>query len=529
MRRTTFALATALLLSPVAVADESADGWFAAGARQASERIGDRPGQARNLILFVGDGMGVSTVTAARILAGQRRGDNGEEHLLSFERLPYTALSKTYSVNAQVADSAPTMTAMMTGSKTAADMVAVGPGAIARDCESAQDHSLLTLLQLAEIAGMASGVVTTTRVSHATPAATYAHVAYRRWESDAELDVAAREAGCHDVARQLIEFAFGDGPEVVMGGGRSRFTPDTMADPEYPDRRGMRRDGRDLTAEWRARGEAVEYVWNRAQFDAIDPTRTRQLLALFEPEHMRYAHDRAQDVAGEPSLAEMVDKALDLLQQHSHGYVLVIEGGLIDRAHHDGIAARALDETIEMADAVQRAIDRTDPADTLLIVTADHSHPLTISGYARRGNPITGLAQRPGRGTVETDRDGAPFTTLNYADGPGRRAQPPVLSDVAVAAPDYRQQSAIPLDSVTHGGEDVPVYARGPGAHAVRGVIEQNAIYHLLVQNTPRLRDTQCRLAGGCDDADAVTRRPDHGQVLRQYGTSHRPPQGDDG
>jgi alkaline phosphatase len=505
-------------IGPASASDpeESADAWFAAGAQAAAERIGDRPGRARNVILFVGDGMGISTVTAARILAGQRAGGSGEEYRLSFETLPYTALSKTYSVDAQTADSAPTMTAMMTGVKTRRDMISVGPAARASDCESSKGQSLLTLLQLGELAGMATGVVTTTRVSHATPAATYAHSAFRRWEADAEMPAEARAAGCRDIARQLIEFPFGDGPEVVMGGGRSRFMPDTLADPEYPELRGMREDGRDLTAEWAAR-DGAEYVWNRAGLDAFDPARSRHLLALFEPEHLQYAHDVRATGSDKPSLAEMVDRALDLLQQprHRHGYLLVVEGGMIDRAHHLGNAYRALDETVELAAAVQRALERTDPRDTLLLVTADHSHTLTIGSYPARGNPITGLVRRQGE-VLSQDAHGQPFTTLSYGHSPGQQPNPAPLDEATVTAPDYLQQAAVSTSS--HGAEDVPVYARGPGAHAVRGTIEQNVIYHLLVQNTPRLRQTQCRLAGGCRGPLAVTRRPDYRQVLHAHG-----------
>ena len=118
---------------------------------QASTSVRQRGagGGARNVILFLGDGMGVSTVTAARILAGQRAGDPGEEHLLSFERFPYTGLSKTYNVDSQTADSAGTMSAIMTGVKTNIGVFGIDENVTYGDCESGRGHELVSLLEIA--------------------------------------------------------------------------------------------------------------------------------------------------------------------------------------------------------------------------------------------------------------------------------------------------------------------------------------------------------------------------------------------
>ena len=458
--------------------------------------------RARNVILFVGDGMGIATVTAARILDGQRRGGQGEDNWLSFERFPQSAFSRTYSVDFQVAESAGTMTAMMSGIKTQSAKIGTDASGPVGSCEGLARSTVPTLLELAEDRGLATGVVTTTRITHATPAATYAHVPDRNWEVDRSIPPAEAALGCRDIARQLVEFDRGDGIDVVMGGGRAVFLPAAATDPEVPAVKGARADGRDLIAEWQARHADGSYVWNRAGFDAIGAD-AGKVLGLFEPDHMKFEIDRGTDAGGEPSLAEMTAKAIALLSRNERGYFLMVEGGRIDHGHHAGNAHRALTDTIAFADAVAVAARDTSADDTLIVVTADHSHTLTIGGYPARGNPILGLARAP-NGELELDGAGRPFTTLSYANGPGAHAasdvqpagpktfphQPksfdaaPVaradLTEVDTLAPGYLQEALVPGPAETHGGEDVPVYARGPGSTSVHGVIDQNEIFRIM-------------------------------------------------
>jgi alkaline phosphatase len=352
--------------------------------------------RAKNVILFVGDGMGVSTVTAARILAGQLRGASGEENRLSFETLPYLAHSKTYSVNQQTSDSAPTITAMVTGVKTNEGVLSIDH-LIPRGTCDVSGHELKTIMEIAEEKGKSTGLVSTARITHATPAANYAHTADRDWESDAAVSETCRSTAI-DIAAQLLAFNAGDGPEVVLGGGRGAFLPTTIADPEGGT--GARTDGRDLTKEWLARygdgpGKGA-YVWNEAGLDALAAD-TRHLLGLFEASHMEYEHDRPNDTGGEPSLSEMTATAISLLRQNRKGFYLQVESGRIDHAHHAGNAYRALTDAVEFANAIQVAMNATDPEDTLIIVTADHSHTLTIAGYPKRGNNILGRVIEAGQ------------------------------------------------------------------------------------------------------------------------------------
>ena len=131
---------------------------------------------ARNVILFIGDGLDLSTITAARILQGQQRGEPGEENILSFERFPYTGLAKTYNTNQQTPDSAGTTTAMLSGVKTRAGVIGLSSTPPRGDCQAAAGHELDSLFELGERAGLATGIVTTARITHATPAAAYAHL-----------------------------------------------------------------------------------------------------------------------------------------------------------------------------------------------------------------------------------------------------------------------------------------------------------------------------------------------------------------
>ncbi|MDZ7812658.1 MAG: alkaline phosphatase [Ideonella sp.] len=489
----------ALAAPPVVQGPESVQDWVTQGQQFIAQGKALKPIQtpAKNVILFVGDGMGISTLTAARILEGQLQGKPGEENRLSFETFPYLALSKTYTWDQQTSDSAPTMAAMVTGVKTREGMLSVTHETARGECNAAKltQTTVPTLLELAAAKGKATGIVSTARITHATPAANYAHTPMRDWESDANLP-----AGCEvkDIARQLIEVSptVRQSLRVVLGGGRTNFLPKTNAagpvqDPEYPKLQGRRLDGRDLTQEWlTSRGPQARYVWNKAQFESIDLGGKVQndplVLGLFEPSRLQYEADRVQDPAGEPSLTEMTRKAIQLLARQRKGYFLQIEAGRIDHAHHAGNAARALRDTIELSNAVRAAMAMTNERETLIIVTADHSHTFTVAGYPHRGNDILGLVrdvpevdgQAP---ALSKDANGLPYTTLGYANGPGsRKGGRPDLSGVNTADLNFLQEATVPLSSETHGGEEVAVYARGPRAHFVRGSMEQHWIFHVM-------------------------------------------------
>ena len=461
------------------------DPYFKQADAQMQRVMAQKPNtnRARNVILVVGDGMGFSTVTAARIFEGQRRGVDGESNVLSWEAFPYMAASKTYSSDAQITDSAPSAVAMTAGVKTINDVMGIDHTSRLNSCEDQKNNRVTTLWQLAESIGMSTGAVSTARLTHATPGATYAHIANRDWESDADMPAEALAEGCADIARQLVELDYGDGMEVALGGGRAYFLPATVDDPEDEGKKGRRKDGKDLTQDWLQRyGDEGAFVWNKAQFDAIDPAKTGHLLGLFEMSHMEYDHDRPKDKGGEPSLAEMATKAIDMLSRNPEGYVLLVEGGRVDHGSHAGNAFRTLSDAAALHEAVKAIVAKVDLDETLIVVTGDHSHTLTIAGYAKRGNPILGISVGVD-GEIARALDDKPYTTIGFANGPGGSKDGRPRGDITMEQaldPDFIQQALVPLASETHGGEDLGIYAIGPWAHLFQGTVEENYTFHVM-------------------------------------------------
>jgi alkaline phosphatase len=474
---------------------QAKDSYFIAAQAQLRDKL-QTPvyrGRAKNVILMVGDGMSIPTVTAARILEGQQRGVDGESNNLAMDAMPFSALVKTYSHDGQVSDSAPTAAAMVSGVKMRNDVIGLTQDVVAGDCPGSKGKEVMTIFAQAEAAGMATGVISTARITHATPAATYAHVANRDWEDDKALSNEAKTAGCKDIADQLVNWPMGDGFEVAMGGGRRHFLPAEAPDPEDEGKMGNRTDKRDLTAEWTKKSNGHIWGWNGEQFKAWDIASGARFLGLFEMSHMEYEADRTKDKGAEPSLSEMVNKTIDRLSQDEDGFVLMIESGRVDHAHHAGNAARALTDAIEFDKTLKLVLEKTKREDTLVVVTADHSHTMTINGYPVRGNPILGLVKEVD-GKVALGLDGKPYTTLQYANGPGalfpavpkdaKEAPPaglrPDLTTVDTTSVDFLQQALVPTQSETHGGDDVAVYAIGPYADLFHGTVEQNYIYHVM-------------------------------------------------
>ncbi|XP_052860805.1 membrane-bound alkaline phosphatase-like [Anopheles cruzii] len=431
--------------------------------------------------MFLGDGMSIATVAMARVYAG------GEEKPLFFEGFPFVGMSKTYCVNYQVADSACTATAYLTGVKGNYETIGVNAHVPVRDCEAARNRSTHTssIGQWAMDAGKDAGIVTSTRVTHASPAGMYAHIAFRDWEDDYWV----KQDGCNpdtvdDIAEQLVYGETAPKLRVILGCGRREFLDRNVGvDPETGGP-GYRSDGRNLINEWMKNGPVGEnrtFVWKRSDLLAVNPHRTDRLLGMFEPGHCAYNLDRVhKNLHEEPTLSEMVDKATDILSTNPNGFFLFVEGGRIDHGHHDNLAKYAIDETVEFDKAIQLARSKFSEEDTLIVVTADHSHSVSFAGYPNRGNDIFG--------TSGTGSDGLPYMTISYANGrgfythvdaeKGSRADVRELDNFN--EDNFPFPAMLPVDLETHGGEDVGVYASGPWSHLFSGSYEQNVIPHIM-------------------------------------------------
>ncbi|WP_336289151.1 alkaline phosphatase [Aeromonas dhakensis] len=426
---------------------------------------------AKNVILFIGDGMGPTVLTATRLYKV------GEEGNLEIMKLARSARIKTFSNDAQTTDSAPSMAAYTTGVKMnneviamSSDTKAVAPGKDVNgnkginNCTSDNGKPVPTILELAKAAGKSVGAVTTTELTHATPAATYSHICHR----DAAYAIAEQAVP----GGAGFNTALGDGVDVLMGGGANHWTPYNST-----SNKGGRADGRDLTAELTAQG--YHYVTTK---DGLAGVNSGKVLGLFSAKsHLDYELDRVAKGAAstQPSLSEMTAKAIDLLSQNSQGYFLMVEGGRIDHALHGTNAKRSLTDAVALDEAVKTALGKVDLKDTLIVVTADHDHTMTINGYSAKGNKVLDLVKN-GDGSTQNDVDGKPFTTLVFGNGPNRADVRPTLTSDQVMADDYLQETGVKLGSETHGGGDVMLFADGAGSSRFKGTLDNTKVFGKL-------------------------------------------------
>lgn len=297
----------------------------------------DKP---RNVILFVSDGCGPASFTMARDFL-RYQGTEG----LAIDELQVGSI-RTYASNSRVTDSAAGATAFACGIKTY-------NGAIGVDT---LQQPVATLLEAAKKQGMATGLVATSTITHATPASFSAHVTSRSMEAEI-------------ASQQLTQNI-----DVMFGGGARFYLPQS--------RRGLREDERDLLAEAREKG--VQVLLSRPDFDG--PVNT-PVLGLFTMSHMSFEIDR--DPSREPSLAEMTQKAINLLKDNTEGFFLMVEGSRIDHAAHANDAAAHLHEVLAFDKAIEAALQfaRTD-GQTLIVATSDHE-----TGGLTLGRSIDGRGQ----------------------------------------------------------------------------------------------------------------------------------------
>ncbi len=436
-------------------------------------------GEAINVILFVGDGMGPAVATAARAMRYK------DEGTLAIDTMPQVARMRTWSLDAQTTDASAAVSTLLTGVKVRNQVVAMdgqtrsigyGPGKdpvrgvpmSENRCPAANNGAAsYTLLELASAKGKSTGIVTTARLTSGPAAAAYAHVCHR----DAE----------YEIARQAVpggagfNTRLGKGLDVMLGGVSAYWRPFDAA-----KRPRGRPDGRELVGEFQANGYTV--VADLTAMNAAPFTAGSRLVGLFdfaeEQGHMSFDLDR--DPNREPSLAQMTAKAIDVLSGNPNGWFLVVEGGRIGHALHASNARRALVDTVAFDDAVKLALDKVDLSRTLVVVTGAHDHTMTLIGGGRRTGDILGPHLSTITGKPSIDAGGSSYTSIVFGTGPNRPDKRAMLDTPTVLAKDYQQESAIKLASETNGGGDVPIYASGAGAGAFRGSMDNTKVFGLV-------------------------------------------------
>ncbi|KAL7029982.1 hypothetical protein ACKWTF_006462 [Chironomus riparius] len=423
--------------------------------------------------MFLGDGMSHQTIAAARLALGN------ENKKLSFESFPSVGSSKTFCVDVQVADSACTSTAYLNGVKANFLTIGVNPNAKYKNCNDNVDRTKWTssIAQWFQNAGRSAGIVTTTRITHASPAGAFAHITDRNWEANVNVS----SGGCDDnivddISEQLVNGEVGSKFKVILGGGSENFIDSSFTEHGVS---GMRSDGKNLINEWTSKSSKRSFVRNRSEMMAVDPKKVDQLFGLFHSDHIPYHLETVSknEQSIYPTITEMTMKAIDMLSTDTDGYFLFVEGGKIDHGHHATQARYAIDETIEFSKAIQATVDRVNLDETLIVVTADHGHVMSYSGNAPRGNDIFSTA-----GTAD---DAMKYYTLSYANGPGYffNRKPGARVDPATqqsTANSFLFPAMAPNEIETHGGDDVGIFATGPNAHLFTGVMEQYMIPHKM-------------------------------------------------
>ncbi|MDZ8189360.1 MAG: alkaline phosphatase [Nostoc sp. ChiSLP02] len=405
-------------------------------------------GRAKNIILFIGDGMGDSEITIARNYSV------GAAGRLFIDTLPFTGEYTTYSIQEQnpklpdyVTDSAASGTGWATGNKTSNGRISTTAGT---------DKDLKTILELAKERGYKTGDVSTAELTDATPAVLFSHVSDRGCQGPQDMAKCPQDKKSAGGPGSIAEQSIDHDVDVLLGGGKQRY--DQIID-------GGNFVGKTVIDAAKARGYQV--VTNAAQLQTAQPK--SKLLGLFSPGNMslEWAGQAAiiypgsgpqrcienQRPTNEPSLADMTSKAITLLEQKAGrgGFFLQVEGASIDKRDHAGNPCEQIGETVALDRAVKVALEYAKKhPDTLIVVTADHGHTSQIIP------PPTASDHSPGKFSTLITADGAEMT-VNYATN-------------------------LPAQSQEHTGTQVRIAAQGPQGENVVGVLDQTNLFHILAR-----------------------------------------------
>jgi alkaline phosphatase len=382
---------------------------------------------AKNVILIVPDGCSNAMWASIRAMTV------GIDGALNIDRLPVQGRCRTYSADALVTDSAAAGTAYACGVKTRNGVL--GRNAVTVRGDSTTGSPVPSVLELAEKAGYATGLVTTANILDATPGAFYTHRADRTWFDQ--------------IAGDLVQKNI----EVLMGGGRSYMIPRGTKDEEGAA--SQRHDGRNIINEMKQKG--YTYLFDSVGFNAVDPDKATRLFGIFNPVDMQYEINRSKDPAGEPPLWEMADKAIKILSKNRKGFFLLIEAGCIDHAGHAHLTNEFLWEGIACDKTVGVARDfALKNKDTLLIVVPDH---------ATGGPSFVGMLN-VARSDSAVVTDGFPRYTLRPDGFPLDDGGRPVAIQWA--------------KTTGHTGEEVTVSAMGPDSKDLDGLIQNIDVFRVM-------------------------------------------------
>ena len=382
------------------------------------------------IILFIGEGLAPGRLAPTRAYGG------GAGTHLSLDSMPHAALLTNYSKDFAAPDQAAAATAIATGVKVANRAIAIdGDG-----------KPLTSIIELARARGRATGLVTDAKLTDATSAAFYAH-----------------PTDPYDVEKIAAEFVDGGKIDIAMGGGAGQFLPAT--------KRGQRQDGRDLLLE--LRGNGYDIVRTRAELEAVPAWRRPKLFGAFSNVDLAFVN-QVEERSQQPSLGDMVRRAIELLQYNTGGYLLVIDAGLMRKAAEENNGERTLAQTVELDRAVNVARNYAGPRSTI-VVCGD----LAIGGMNLNGFPFR---QDSGIALLGLNSAGQPWIT--WATGPhgtksyGAANIPSKLPNEQPA--EHFEPAAFHAKSALPTVDDVVAFGSGPGTDALDGIVDSTIIFKIL-------------------------------------------------
>jgi alkaline phosphatase/streptomycin-6-phosphatase len=418
----------------------------------------------KNVIFFLGDGMGTQEITAARYYQGVR-------NKLNVDRMAVTGFDTTWSVKPAAQppylpdydpDSASTGSMWATGRKTIDERISQGPSS----ADTVPGQNLTTVLERAQQRGMKTGNVSTAEITDATPAVLAAHMSLRGCQGPANMAACPTETKAAGGLGSIAEQEADHKVDVLLGGGRARFEQTITGGPD---------SGKTVVQS--AQGKGYQYVTDAAGLANVKDIR-KPVLGLFNSSNMSVEWSGPKSALGkgnapvsctenqrpanEPGLADMTTKAIKLLEDASNhrGFFLQVEGASIDKQDHATNACGQLGETVAFDRAIGVALDyqRSHP-DTLIVVTADHGHTSQIVSEDASGSGLP-----TGYSTNVVTKDGQTLTLTYGTSGFGGDGKAP-----AAAAP-----------SQQHTGTVVPVWGNGPGSLDLLGTNDHTDLFHVL-------------------------------------------------